>query len=159
MTRCTLCGTACFGHECSYCGHTYCGEHRLPERHYCRGARDEPTASGGDATAEGSDAEDGDADDVVEIRTQCVDCGAAIEHGQRCTACIRRRSLIPDADSTGGGSPDPAEGLSGYCRACDARVATSHDCADCGGQFCEFHRTEHRCSDADADCRSAAFDP
>jgi predicted nucleic acid binding AN1-type Zn finger protein len=27
-------------HECNYCGHTHCMEHRLPENHECPGLDD-----------------------------------------------------------------------------------------------------------------------
>ncbi|MFW9778736.1 MAG: AN1-type zinc finger domain-containing protein [Candidatus Heimdallarchaeota archaeon] len=37
---CTFCGTsALMGFTCSYCNDYFCAEHRLPEKHGCRGLR------------------------------------------------------------------------------------------------------------------------
>ncbi|MFW9856092.1 MAG: AN1-type zinc finger domain-containing protein [Candidatus Thorarchaeota archaeon] len=37
---CNLCGTsALMGFTCSYCNDYFCAEHRLPEKHGCRGLR------------------------------------------------------------------------------------------------------------------------
>lgn len=34
--RCLMCGAAeTFPYKCSYCGQTFCGNHRLPEKHKC----------------------------------------------------------------------------------------------------------------------------
>lgn len=40
MTTCEKCGEKVTGSRgCSYCGDTYCPEHRLPEKHDCPGVK------------------------------------------------------------------------------------------------------------------------
>ena len=40
MATCRKCGaTLVDSRECSYCEHTYCSDHRLPEKHDCPGVK------------------------------------------------------------------------------------------------------------------------
>jgi len=37
MVKCQVCGKdELLSFECRYCGNNLCGEHRLPENHYCK---------------------------------------------------------------------------------------------------------------------------
>jgi len=41
MAECDICGEKVMGFSCSYCGGTYCSDHRLPENHECDNLEEE----------------------------------------------------------------------------------------------------------------------
>jgi len=41
MAECDVCGEKVMGFSCSYCGGTFCSDHRLPENHDCENLEDE----------------------------------------------------------------------------------------------------------------------
>lgn len=47
MSECTVCGTHTeLPHSCTYCGHSHCSSHQLPENHECSELRYQHTNSG-----------------------------------------------------------------------------------------------------------------